>query len=181
MPQQGNPLSPSRSCKSCKIALAASLLLASISVFVPSLQLTCLPDIHNQWAMADSGNLDSLLKNWAILQPQELAQKLEEFRSVAFQSEKQKQRAAYVLARLLQKSVQSKTEAQRATIDPDNVDKAKKIISLYEEASKVDGLWERSQHHIVEVATAAQLEPELRAHLELLKGREKNPADKNAD
>jgi soluble lytic murein transglycosylase len=181
MPQQGNPLSPSRSCKSCKIALAASLLLASISVFAPSLQLTCLPEIHNQWAMADSGNLDSLLKNWANLQPQELAQKLEEFRSVAFQSEKQKQRAAYVLARLLQKSVQSKTEAQRATIDPENVDKAKKTISLYEEASKVDGLWERSQIHIVEVATAAQLEPELRAHLELLKGREKNPADKNAD
>lgn len=174
-------MSPSRSFKPIQIAVAASILLVGAMLSEPALRLLRIPGIQNQPAMADAGNLDSSLKSWLDLPQPELIQKLEDFRAAAFQPDRQKQRAAYVLARTLQKTVQAKTESQRATVDSDNVEKAKKIIDLYEEASKIDGLWERCQNHIVEVATAAQLEPELRTHLELLKGREKDAADKNAD
>ena len=177
---QGKPLPHSRSYKPLQIAVAASILLVSGTLSEPVLRLLQLPGIQNQAAMADS-SLDNSLKDWSSLPQQDLIQKLEEFRAAAFQPEKQKQRAAYVLARTLQKSVQTKTEAQRATIDNENVEKAKKTIELYQEASKIDGLWERCQNHIVELATAAQLEPELRTHLELLKGREKDANDKNTD
>ncbi len=161
--------------------MAASILLVSATLSEPALRLLHLPEISSQPAMAEAGNLDSSLKTWLSLPQQELIQKLEDFRAAAFQPERQKQRAAYVLGRTLEKTVQTRTESQRATVDSDNVDKAKKTIALYEEASKVDGLWERCQNHMVEVATKAQLEPELRSHLEMLKGREKDANEKSTD
>jgi soluble lytic murein transglycosylase len=178
---QGKILAPFKLSKPIQVAVAASILLVGATLSEPALRLFKLPGIQCQSAMADAGSLDSSLKSWLDLPQAELIHKLEDFRAAAFQPERQKQRAAYVLARTLQKTVQTKSESQRGSVDSDNVEKAKKTIVLYEEASKIEGLWERCQNHIVEVATAAQLEPELRAHLEMLKGREKDANDKTAD
>ena len=121
-------------------------------------------------ASAETPPLDVSLKSWVDLPQPELIQKLEDFRNAAFQAEKQKERAAYVLARTMQKALSPGTDT----------DTTKKVIDLYTEASKVDGLWERSQNHIVEVATVAKLEPELRTHLEQIRSKVKDPAAKNA-
>jgi soluble lytic murein transglycosylase len=138
-------------------------------------------------AFADA-SLDSSLKTWAQLPVAELVQKLEDFRNAPMQSEKQKERAAYVLARILQKSAESSASPSAgagagpsagSAIGSNQADRAKQIIDYYDEASKIDELRPRCENHIVEVATAAQLEAELRTHLEQIRSHSKEAGAKS--
>lgn len=153
-----------------KALLATSLFLVGCAIIPPAFNFvqSVVP------AFADS-SLDASLKSWAQLPAPELIQKLEDFKNGPMQSEKQKQRASYVLARTLQKSADSGSGASAGSgIGPNQADKAKQIIDYYDEASKIDELRERCENHIVEVATAAQLEPELRSHLERIRSHSKD-------
>jgi hypothetical protein len=57
------------------------------------------------FAFAESSSLEANLKNWMELAHPQLISKLEEFRDGLSQTADDKKRAAYVLARLLQKDL----------------------------------------------------------------------------
>ncbi len=48
---------------------------------------------------------------------------------------------------------------------------AQEAIGQYQEACQIEALWQRAQNHIVEIATIAGLEVELRRHLEMIRQR----------
>jgi TolA-binding protein len=118
-------------------------------------------------------SLPDSLKEWQDLPNDALIAKLKEYRSSWTLPGRERQQSAYVLARALQKTlptaapVVASPPSAGATNGSDNP-AAKEAIILFQEASKLEPLWQRSQEHIVEIATACGLEPELRTHLEMI-------------
>jgi soluble lytic murein transglycosylase len=121
-------------------------------------------------------SLPDCLKDWQDLPNDALIGKLKEFRASWTLSGRDRQESAYVLARALQKNlpttapVLSSPSTAMAMNSSENPT-AKEAIILFQEASKLEPLWQRSQEHIVEIATNCGLEPELRTHLEMILGR----------
>ena len=136
-------------------------------------------NVRTGGALAAGQSLAAGLKQWQSLPTETQISKLKEYRSSWTLFGAERQESAYVLARLLQKSLPPGPPAStsQAAVPSDSSNNAesnspaKEAINLFQEASKHDPLWQRSQEHIVEIATAFNMEPELRRHLEMILAR----------
>jgi soluble lytic murein transglycosylase len=136
---------------------------------------------QNSWpawgsAQAAEQSLNSCLKDWQDLPNDAFIAKLREYRSSWTLPGKERQESAYVLGRALQKSLNQSPSSNNSpygassNVGGDNP-VAKEAIGLLQEASKLNPLWQRSQEHIIEVATACKLETELQTHLQMIVAR----------
>jgi soluble lytic murein transglycosylase-like protein len=116
-------------------------------------QFNCLPA-----ARAQQRSLAASIREWQNLPGDQFIAHLRDFRKTSGASRSEINESAYVLARLLEKSLASTNGTQE-------------VIELYQEASDIEPLFHRAQNHIVDIATKYGLESDLRTHLEILKSR----------
>ena len=132
-------------------------------------------DLAGIGGKAGAASLTAVLDANADAPPEQMASQLQAFQSTA--PEQEKAEAAYVLARMLQKG----TTYDAKSSDPkvNGTDKLTEAIRLYDEASSIPSLAERSAWHIAEVAGVIGDEERGRAALDYLK-RKSTDAHKKA-
>ncbi|HEY9784295.1 MAG TPA: transglycosylase SLT domain-containing protein [Candidatus Obscuribacterales bacterium] len=112
--------------------------------------------------MSGSGSLSTILEASANVSRQTTVERLKELRGNPAVGSATKQEAAYCLARTLLKE-------KAVTQSIDDRERANEIIALFEEASRIQVLKERSLRHIVTVASQSGNEEVLRQALAALK------------
>ena len=168
----------------------------AIIVLAGSLQLMSPSPDSSIVSIAQQKSLASNLRDWQNLSDQEQIARLREFRQSGSASGNERNEAAYVLARLLQKNISGNalnpdsdatdTDTSKsggiASFDAGTSAQAspKEVIELFQESSKIEPLAVRAQNHIVDIATKYAMEDDLRSHLEILRVKKSEGAARNA-
>jgi soluble lytic murein transglycosylase len=140
-----------------------SRLIATVSLTV-CLSTACSTSWSSPFTLAVDGkalSVEGLLGSLQNSTPQEQVNQLRDFRAKAGPSETSKGEAAYILARLLQKTPNLQQPQQAADKESTQV-KPQETVLLFEEASKIPSLKERAYLHMSEVAAANNDENSLR-------------------